>query len=205
MTHDLQLTRKFFPRVLFAVCRGLLWKVPRVFFLCFHWVQWIKFLINFVKLSSDDLRIKWNIQSLWFREDRLLVNTSFVLHCAIGHFKWPTSPISIKVLRILMDLLVDDNFSYSSSLVLEHNPVIHLAVQQLTLKATAGWALKVKEPLSFLSKSERYSSNALLMFVLSHSVMASPLLNWLKENTRRCTSKVCPWLFLISLLKSESP
>ena len=37
-----------------------------------------------------------------------------------------------------MDLLVDDNFSYSLSLVLEHNPVIQLAVQQLTLKATAG-------------------------------------------------------------------
>lgn len=66
------------------------------FFLCFHWVQWSKFLINLVKLSSDDLWIKWNIQSWWFREDRILwvVNTSFVSHCAIGHFRWPTSPIS---------------------------------------------------------------------------------------------------------------
>ena len=78
-TWHLQLTRKLFARVLLAVCRGWLGKAPRVFFLCFHWVQWIKCLINLVKLSSDDLWIKWNIQSWWFREDRILwvVNTSF--------------------------------------------------------------------------------------------------------------------------------
>ena len=69
---------------------------PTSFCIDFHWVQVIKFLINLVKLSSDDLWIKWNIQLCWFREDRILyvVNTSFVLHCAIGHFRWPTSPIS---------------------------------------------------------------------------------------------------------------
>ena len=57
--------------------------------------------------------------------------------------------MSIKVLRILMDLLVDDNFAYSSSLVLEHNPVIQRAVQQLTLKATAVTSAESKRTCFF--------------------------------------------------------
>ena len=47
-----------------------------------------------------------------------------------------------------MDLLVDDNFAYSSSLVLEHNPVIQRAVQQLTLKATAVTSAESKRQFS---------------------------------------------------------
>ena len=81
LTRYLQLTRNLFARLLLAVWRGLLWEVQRVFFfffLCLHWVQWIKFLINLVKLSSDDVWLKWNIQSRWFREDGILwvANTS---------------------------------------------------------------------------------------------------------------------------------
>ena len=57
--------------------------------------------------------------------------------------------------------------------------------------------LKVKEPLSFLPESEQYSSNTSLMFRLRASAMASAV-NRIKENTRRCTSKVCPGLFLFS-------
>ena len=45
--------------------------------------------------SNQHCHCTWNIQSWWFREDRVLwvVNTSFVLRCAISaicHFRWPT-------------------------------------------------------------------------------------------------------------------
>ena len=48
------------------------------------------------------------------------------------------------------DLLVDDNFAYSSSLVVEHNPC-HPArnVQQLTLKATAATSAESKRTSFF--------------------------------------------------------
>ena len=75
--------------------------------------------------------------------------------------------------------------------------VIPGAVQHLLSKLLLPLALKVKEPLSFLSESEQYSSHTSLMFGLRASAMASAV-NWIKENTRRCTSTVCPWLLLFA-------
>ena len=58
--------------------------------------------------------------------------------------------------------------------------VIPGAVQHLLSKLLLPLALKVKEPLSFLSESEQYSSHTSLMFGLRASAMASAV-NWIKE------------------------
>ena len=78
-------------------------------------------------------------------------------------------------------------------------PMSSRAVQHLLSKLLLPLALKVKEPLSFLSESEQYSSHTSLMFGLRASAMASAV-NWIKENTRRCTSTVCPLALIIRFL-----
>lgn len=62
----------------------------------FPGVLWIKFHISLVELSSDNMRIKWNIYLWWFLEHCIpgIVNRSIVLYFAIWQLTYLTSAVA---------------------------------------------------------------------------------------------------------------